>query len=133
MAALVGVHREAGVLDVEEVAVEGKRLHMVLMSLTDENEETLKARFMKALNAKIAAQGLPSSPAFSEVHTYRPLTGEKVRPETINKRIRDIRQLLGQAGHAIQPGPRRLASLDDLHRLAAAEGIVISSEIKTAC
>jgi Rhodopirellula transposase DDE domain len=56
-----------------------------------------------------------------------------VRPETINKRIRDIRQLLGQAGHAIQPGPRRLASLDDLHRLAAAEGIVISSEIKTAC
>jgi hypothetical protein len=56
-----------------------------------------------------------------------------VRPETINKRIRDIRQLLDQAGHAIQPGPRRLASLDDLHRLAAAEGIVISSEIKTAC
>ena len=56
-----------------------------------------------------------------------------VRPETINKRIRDIRQLLGQAGHAIQPGPRRLASLDDLHRLAAAEGIVIPSEIKTAC
>ncbi|HUK69759.1 MAG TPA: ISAzo13 family transposase [Streptosporangiaceae bacterium] len=56
-----------------------------------------------------------------------------VRPETINKRIRDIRQLLGQAGHAIQPGPRRLASLDDLHRLAAAEGIAISSEIKTAC
>jgi Rhodopirellula transposase DDE domain len=56
-----------------------------------------------------------------------------VRPETINKRIRDIRQLLGQAGHAIQPGPRRLASLDDLHRLAVAEGIVIPSEIKTAC
>jgi hypothetical protein len=56
-----------------------------------------------------------------------------VRPETINKRIHDIRQVLGQAGHAIEPGPRRLASLDDLHRLAAAEGIVISSEIKTAC
>jgi hypothetical protein len=56
-----------------------------------------------------------------------------VRPETINKRIRDIRQLLNQAGHAIQPGPRRLTSLDDLHRLAAAEGIVIPSEIKTAC
>jgi Rhodopirellula transposase DDE domain len=56
-----------------------------------------------------------------------------VRPETINKRIRDIRQLLGQAGHAISPGPRRLASLDELHRLAAAEGIAIPSEIKTAC
>jgi hypothetical protein len=27
-----------------------------------------------------------------------------VRPETINKRIRDIRQLLEQAGHIIQPG-----------------------------
>ena len=30
-----------------------------------------------------------------------------VRPETINKRIR---QLLDQAGHTIQPGPHRLAS-----------------------
>ncbi len=44
-----------------------------------------------------------------------------VRPETINRRIRDIRQLLDQAGHAIQPGPYRLASLDDLYSLAAAE------------
>jgi hypothetical protein len=35
-----------------------------------------------------------------------------VRPETINRRIRDIRQLLDQAGHTIQPGPHRLASLD---------------------
>ncbi len=56
-----------------------------------------------------------------------------VRPETINKRIRDIRQLLGQAGHVIQPGPRRLASLEDLLSLAAAEGIIAPSEIKTAC
>src|SRR6266487_2022137 len=43
-----------------------------------------------------------------------------VRPETINKRIRDIRQLLDQAGHTIQPGPHRLASLDDLYSLATA-------------
>ena len=56
-----------------------------------------------------------------------------VRPETINKRIRDIRQLLEQAGSAIAPGPHRLASLNDLHRLAAAAGIVIPSETKTAC
>lgn len=28
----------------------------------------------------------------------------------------------GQAGHAIQPGPHRLASLEDLSHLAAAEG-----------
>ena len=56
-----------------------------------------------------------------------------VRPETINKRIRDIRQLLEQAGYNIQPGPRRLASLDDLYGLAIAAGIVIPSEIKTAC
>jgi len=45
-----------------------------------------------------------------------------VRPETINKRIRDIRQLL-----------HRLASLDDLYSLAAAEGITVPPEIKTAC
>ena len=35
-----------------------------------------------------------------------------VRPETINKRIRDIRQLLEQAGYTIQIGPHRLASLE---------------------
>ena len=56
-----------------------------------------------------------------------------VRPETVNKRIRDIRQLLDQAGHAIQPGPHRLASLDDLYKLAKSTGIAIRPEIKTAC
>ena len=56
-----------------------------------------------------------------------------VRPETINKRIRHTRQLLHQAGHAIQPDPDRLASPDDLSRLAAAAGISAPPEIKTAC
>jgi Rhodopirellula transposase DDE domain len=56
-----------------------------------------------------------------------------VRPETINRRIRETRQLLEQAGHAIQPGPHQLASLDALCNLAAAENIVIPAEIKTAC
>ena len=56
-----------------------------------------------------------------------------VRPETINKRIRDIRQLLDQAGHAIQPGPHRLTSLEDLLGLATAEGVIVPSETKTAC
>ena len=56
-----------------------------------------------------------------------------VRPETINKRIRDIRQLLEQARYTIQPSPHRLASLEDLSNLAAAEGIAAPTEIKTAC
>ena len=56
-----------------------------------------------------------------------------VRPETVNKRIRDIRQLLDQTGHAIQPGPHRLASLDDLYQLARSTGIAVQPEIKTAC
>jgi hypothetical protein len=56
-----------------------------------------------------------------------------VRPETINRRIREIRQLLEQAGHAIQPGPHQLTSLDALYNLATAENIVIPAEIKTAC
>jgi hypothetical protein len=56
-----------------------------------------------------------------------------VRPETVNKRIRDIRQLLDQAGHPIQPGPHRLANLDDLYTLARSTGITIQPEIKTAC
>ena len=56
-----------------------------------------------------------------------------VRPETINRRIREICELLEQAGHIIQPGPHQLTSLDDLYGLATAEGIVIPSEISTAC
>jgi hypothetical protein len=56
-----------------------------------------------------------------------------VRPETINKRIRDIRQLLEQAGHTIQPGQHRLTSLDDLYQLAATQDIAIAVEIKAAC
>ena len=55
-----------------------------------------------------------------------------VRPETINRRIREIRRLLDQAGYAIQPGPRRLTNLDDLYKLAATAGITIPTEIKTA-
>ena len=55
-----------------------------------------------------------------------------VRPETINKRIRDIRKLVQQAGYAIQPGPHRLTSLDDLYRLAATEGILIPARTKAA-
>ena len=56
-----------------------------------------------------------------------------VRPETVNKRIRDIRQLLDQAGHTIQPSPHRLAGLDDLYKLARSTDIAIQPEIKTAC
>jgi hypothetical protein len=56
-----------------------------------------------------------------------------VRAETINKRIRDIRQLLNQAGHIIQPSPHPLATLEDLSTLATAEGIITPPEIKTAC
>jgi Helix-turn-helix of DDE superfamily endonuclease len=56
-----------------------------------------------------------------------------VRPETINRRIRDVRQLLDQAGYAIEPGLHRPASLDDLYELAIATGIVIPSETRPAC
>jgi transposase len=55
-----------------------------------------------------------------------------VRPETINKRIRDTRQLLDQAGYAVQPGQHKLTSLDDLYRLATEAGITIQPEIKAA-
>jgi DNA-directed RNA polymerase specialized sigma24 family protein len=56
-----------------------------------------------------------------------------VRPETINKRIRDIRQLLDQARYAIEPSSHHLTSLDDLYQLSVAADIVIPSEIKAAC
>jgi hypothetical protein len=47
----------------------------------------------------------------------------RVRPETVNKRIRDIRQILDQAGHVIQPASDRLANLDDLYNYATMAGI----------
>ena len=56
-----------------------------------------------------------------------------VRPETINKRIRDIRQLLTQAGHVIQPSPHQITCIDDLVSFANAEGLKVPPEIKPAC
>jgi len=54
-------------------------------------------------------------------------------PEVISRHIGDIRRLLHQAGHTIQPGPAKLATLDDLYRHATAHGITTPAEIKTAC
>jgi len=54
-------------------------------------------------------------------------------PKRSGKRIRDISQLLEQAGYTIQPSPRRLHGLDDLYGLAITAGIVIPSETKAAC
>ncbi|XQZ30730.1 transposase family protein (plasmid) [Arthrobacter sp. NyZ413] len=48
-----------------------------------------------------------------------------VRPETINKRIRDIRGLLEQTDHGIHPAGHRLLHLDDLYTLARTAGITI--------
>ena len=56
-----------------------------------------------------------------------------VRPETINRRIRETCEFLNQAGHTIQPGQHQIASLDDLYSLAAAEGIIIPPQTNTAC
>jgi hypothetical protein len=48
-----------------------------------------------------------------------------VRPETINKRIRDIRQLLPAAGHTIHPIDQPLTTLADLYNLARTANITI--------
>jgi hypothetical protein len=56
-----------------------------------------------------------------------------VRPETINRHIRETRQLLHQAEHTIQPSPHQLATLNDLYNLATAEGITTPPETKSAC
>lgn len=55
-----------------------------------------------------------------------------VRPETINRRIRDIRQVLASTGHTITPAGQRLTSLEDLRAFADAAGISHPEEIKTA-
>ncbi|MFB6958799.1 ISAzo13 family transposase [Streptomyces sp. NPDC056309] len=46
-----------------------------------------------------------------------------VHPGTVNRRIRDVRQLLQTAGHTIQPADHQLADLDALHDLATTAGI----------
>ena len=55
----------------------------------------------------------------------------QVRPETISRHIGDIRRLLHQTGHTIQPAPATLATLDDLYRHAAAAGITFPAKINT--
>ena len=55
-----------------------------------------------------------------------------VRPETINKQLRSIRELLQQAEHVIQPSPAKIVTIDDLYRYAAANGITMPPNIKTA-
>jgi len=54
-----------------------------------------------------------------------------VRPETINRRLRETSHLLEQAGHTVLPGPRKIATLADLYDHAAASGIT-SPNVKTA-
>jgi transposase len=56
-----------------------------------------------------------------------------VRPETINRHIRETRELLQQAEYSIQPGPHRLATVNDLYSLATTEGITTTADTKTAC
>ncbi|MBM0228632.1 ISAzo13 family transposase [Micromonospora sicca] len=56
----------------------------------------------------------------------------RVRPETINRHLREIRQLLQQAGHTIQPSPHQLATLNDLYALATAQGITTPQGTKMA-
>lgn len=55
-----------------------------------------------------------------------------VTPFTINRRIRDVRQLLQTAGHTIQPTEHQLPDLGALHDLAINAGISIPTEIKSA-
>lgn len=56
-----------------------------------------------------------------------------VRPETLNRRIRDTRELLKTAGHTITPARHRLATLDDLHAFADTNDNTTAAEIKQAC
>jgi len=57
----------------------------------------------------------------------------QVRHEDICRHVGDIRLLLRQTGHTIEPSPHKLATLDDLYRYAAAQGITKPAQIKTAC
>ncbi|MFD4956569.1 ISAzo13 family transposase [Streptomyces sp. NPDC058451] len=55
-----------------------------------------------------------------------------VTPETINRWLKDIRQLLQSAEHTIQPTEPQLATLDDLYDFARTAKITLPAEIKSA-
>jgi transposase len=57
----------------------------------------------------------------------------QIRAGTLSRNLSEIRRLLRQAGHTIQPATARLATLDDLYRYATAAGITIPEKINTAC
>jgi hypothetical protein len=108
-------------------------LTATLMTLHDQQREaSLEKRRGHRPRIK-AGQGTGRRPVLTLADRLLAAALSGVRPETVNKRIRDIRQLLDQAGHTIQPGPHRLASLDDLYQLAISTSITIQPEIKTAC
>jgi len=55
-----------------------------------------------------------------------------VRPETMNRRMREIRQLLALTGHDLHPAEHQLAALKDLFNLAGEAAITTTPMIKTA-
>jgi transposase len=57
----------------------------------------------------------------------------QIRHEVICRHIGDIRLLLRQTGHTIQPSTTKLTTLNDLYRYATKHGINIPAQINTAC
>jgi hypothetical protein len=55
-----------------------------------------------------------------------------VTPETVNRRLRDVRRLLEHDGTTIRPAPTRLRTLDDLYTYASQQGITHPDEIEPA-
>lgn len=55
-----------------------------------------------------------------------------VTPETVNRRLRDLRRLLEQDGTTIRPAEARLRTLDDFHRYTNRKGLTRPDEIKSA-
>jgi len=55
-----------------------------------------------------------------------------IRHEDTCRHVGDIRLLLRQTGHTIEPSTTKLATLDDLYRYAAESAITKPAEIKTA-
>jgi hypothetical protein len=56
-----------------------------------------------------------------------------IRHELTSRYTSDIRRLLRQTRHVIQPSPHQFATLGDLCRYATAHGITIPAKIKTTC
>src|SRR5205085_8532199 len=72
--------------------VRAQRLHVLMASVREQDEEPLRAQFLKALQSERAPQGELKTPAFQPVVPYGPLVGSDVRRDRVYDYLFQIKE-----------------------------------------